>query len=800
MAIDKKINPPIEELPRIDQYAGGTVDVDVQSGQPQGITMLQDGGAMLGESMMQSAPEHDSNLADFVDETELEKISSDLLSDYLNDKETRKDWEEGYTQGLDLLGFKYEDRSQPFQGASGVTHPLLAESVTQFQAQAYKELLPPGGPVKCNIVGAENPAVEDQAKRVKEFMNYQITSVMEEYDSDMDQMLFFLALAGSSFKKIYYDTNMGRAVAKFIPVEDLVVPYHSTDLETAPRITHVLKQNKNDVRKSQVSGFYRDVELDVVNKQDRIQETYDKIEGVTPNDSTNYNDQCTLLEMHCDLDIPGFEDIGVDGGPTGVKLPYIVTIDEGSRKILSIRRNYAENDKLKKKIQYFVHYRFLPGLGFYGFGLIHMLGGLSRTATSALRQLIDAGTLSNLPAGFKARGLRIRDDDNPLQPGEFRDVDAPGGDLRQNFVPLPYKEPSQTLMQLLGFCVDAGKRFAAVADAKIADSNNANPVGTTMAMIEQGTKVMSAIHKRCHYAQKIEFKLLARIFQIYLPPVYPYNVTGGQREIKTTDFDDRIDIIPVSDPSIFSMSQRIQLAQSQLQLAQTNPQMHNLYEAYRRMYQALGIQNIDAILPPPARPAPKDPITENAELLNKKTAQAFADQDHVSHISAHRALMSSVLVRTMPDVLVNTMSHVLQHSSMLAAQSVLEKNKEKLEQLAEQFGGQIPEQIQMQINNVIQEQIAQVQAEIMAQMVAEEQEYLEGSGEDPVVDLKKQELNIEQQRVMADAMAKQAKTELDIAKLEQKAMIDAAKLQQTAELAAQRNNIQMQKLNATQRR
>jgi hypothetical protein len=649
-------------------------------------------------------------------------------------------------------------------------------------------------------VGAENPAVEDQAKRVKEFMNYQITSVMEEYDSDMDQMLFFLALAGSSFKKIYYDTNMGRAVAKFIPVEDLVVPYHSTDLETAPRITHVLKQNKNDVRKSQVSGFYRDVELDVVNKQDRIQETYDKIEGVTPNDSTNYNDQCTLLEMHCDLDIPGFEDIGVDGGPTGVKLPYIVTIDEGSRKILSIRRNYAENDKLKKKIQYFVHYRFLPGLGFYGFGLIHMLGGLSRTATSALRQLIDAGTLSNLPAGFKARGLRIRDDDNPLQPGEFRDVDAPGGDLRQNFVPLPYKEPSQTLMQLLGFCVDAGKRFAAVADAKIADSNNANPVGTTMAMIEQGTKVMSAIHKRCHYAQKIEFKLLARIFQIYLPPVYPYNVTGGQREIKTTDFDDRIDIIPVSDPSIFSMSQRIQLAQSQLQLAQTNPQMHNLYEAYRRMYQALGIQNIDAILPPPARPAPKDPITENAELLNKKTAQAFADQDHVSHISAHRALMSSVLVRTMPDVLVNTMSHVLQHSSMLAAQSVLEKNKEKLEQLAEQFGGQIPEQIQMQINNVIQEQIAQVQAEIMAQMVAEEQEYLEGSGEDPVVDLKKQELNIEQQRVMADAMAKQAKTELDIAKLEQKAMIDAAKLQQTAELAAQRNNIQMQKLNATQRR
>jgi hypothetical protein len=705
--------------------------------------MLQDGGALFGQPQMTRGPGFDDNLADFIDETELEKISSDLMSDYLNDKETRGDWEHGYTQGLDLLGFKYEDRSQPFQGASGVTHPLLAESVTQFQAQAYKELLPSGGPVKCNIVGAENPQVEEQAKRVREFMNYQITDVMEEYDSDMDQMLFFLALAGSAFKKIYYDSNLDRAVAKFIPVEDLVVPYHSTDLETAPRITHVLRQNKNDVRKSQVNGFYRDVELEVVNKQDSIQEKYDKIDGVTPNDQ--YDDQCTLLEMHCDLDIPGFEDLGLNNMPTGVKLPYIVTIDEGSRKVLSIRRNYRQEDPKKKKIQYFVHYRFLPGLGFYGFGLIHMLGGLSRTATSALRQLIDAGTLSNLPAGFKARGLRIRDE--------------------------------------------------------IADSNNANPVGTTMAMIEQGTKVMSAIHKRCHYAQKTEFKLLARIFQLYLPPEYPYNIPGGQRFIKQTDFDNRVDIIPVSDPSIFSMSQRIQMAQAQLQLAQTNPQIHNTYEAYRRMYQALGIQNIDAILPPPARPMPKDPVIENAELLNKKVAKAFPDQDHVAHIETHRAFMSSVLVRTIPDVLVNITSHVLEHVSQLSVKNVMEKNKEKLEQLANQFGGQVPDVVQIQINNLIQEQIAQVQSEIMGQLVAEEQEYLEGGkGSDPLVDLKKEEIDIERQRVMADAMAKQAKTELDMAKLEQKSMIDAAKLQQTAQLAAQRNNIQMQKLNAAQRR
>jgi hypothetical protein len=793
MAIDKKIQPTENDIV-IDQYASSPIEINIE-GQPQNnIEMLQDGGAIIGPQTLNMQATFDSNLAEFVDEDELEKMSSDLIADYETDKETRKDWEQGYTQGLDLLGFKYEERSQPFQGASGVTHPMLAESVTQFQAQAYKELLPAGGPVKCDIVGALNPQVEEQSKRVRDYMNYQITSVMEEYDPDMDQMLFFLALAGSSFKKVYYDANLGRAVAKFIPVEDLVVPYHSTDLETAPRITHVLKQNKNEVRKSQVNGFYRDVDLEsMLPNESAIQEKYNSIEGVSPSD-IQYDNECTLLEIHCDLDIPGFEDIGLNGEPTGIKLPYIITIDEGSGKVLSIYRNYKQEDPQKKKIQYFVHYRFLPGLGFYGFGLIHMLGGLSRSATSSLRQLIDAGTLSNLPAGFKARGLRIRDDDNPLQPGEFRDVDAPGGDLRANFVPLPYKEPSQTLFMLLSFCVDAGKRFAAVADAKISDSNNANPVGTTMAMIEQGTKVMSAIHKRMHYAQKVEFKLLARVFQLYLPPEYPYNVSGGERMIKVQDFDDRIDIIPVSDPNIFSMSQRIQLAQAQLQLAQSNPQIHNPYEAYRRMYQALGVQNVDAILPPPARPQPKDPITENAELLMKKTAQSFAEQDHVAHINTHRAFISSVLVRTMPDVMVNITAHILQHTSMLATQNVLEKNKDKIDALTQQFGGQIPEQIQAAVNKLLNEQIAQVEMELMSQMIAEEQEYLEGGGEDPLVELKKEEINIEKQRVQADNMAKMAKTELDIAKLQQKSEIDEAKLQQTAELAAKRNNIQMQKL------
>ena len=786
--IDKAINPAEElQIEKVGQ------EINLQGENPDGKFLEEDDGSVVvnPEEEAQESLSFGANLAEFLDDNDLENLSNDLQSDYNTDKSSREEWETGYTKGLDLLGFKYEERTRPFAGASGVYHPLLSESVVQFQAQSYKELLPAGGPVKTQIIGASTPQIEAQSERVKDFMNYYISDVMEEYDPELDQMLFHLPLAGSAFKKIYYDGGMARAVSKFIAAEDLVVPYMTSDLESAERVTHVVKMTENEVKKQQVSGFYRDVSINPYDAEDDIQEKYDDLEGTKKEET--YQDY-TLLEMHVLLDLKGFEE------ESGIKIPYIVTIDEGSGKILSIYRNYNKSDPLKKKIQYFVHYKFLPGLGFYGFGLIHMLGGLSRTATSALRQLIDAGTLSNLPAGFKARGLRIRDDDNPLQPGEFRDVDAPGGDLRQNFVPLPYKEPSQTLMQLLGFCVDAGKRFAAVADAKIADSNNANPVGTTMAMIEQGTKVMSAIHKRCHYAQRTEFKLLARVFQLYLPPEYPYDVTGGQRFIKQTDFDNRIDIIPVSDPSIFSMSQRIQMAQAQLQLAQTNPQIHNTYEAYRRMYQALGIQNIDAILPPPARPMPKDPVIENAELLNKKTAKAFPDQDHVAHIATHRAFMSSVLTRTMPDVLINTTSHVLEHVSQLAIKNVMEKNKEKLEQIAEQFGGQVPEQVQIQLQNLLNEQIAQVQSEIMNQLIAEEQEYLEGTGEDPLVDLKKEEIDIERQRVMADAMAKQAKTQIDMAKLEQKAMIDAAKLQQTAELAAQRNNIQMQKLNATRRR
>ena len=592
--------------------------------------------ANIGPSPEDTGDGFADNLANKIQEETLAQISNELRSQFSVDLTSRKDWEQSYIKGLDLLGFKYTEVSNPFRGAASVSHPLLAEAVTQFQAGAYKELLPAGGPVKTTIIGEVNEIVEQQAERVKEFMNYQLMYKMKEYDPEMDQLLFHLPLAGSAFKKIYYDSNMARPCAKFVPSEDLVVNYGASELDDAERITHVIKISPNDLKRQMISGFYRDIDMEeddeLYSSYSDIQEKYDELEGVK---KSAYAGQYELLEMHVDFDLEGFENIGADGEPTGLKLPYVVTLEQGNGKILSIYRNYLQNDPMFMRQKYFVHYKFLPGLGFYGFGLVHMLGGLTRTATAALRALLDAGTLSNLPAGFKSRGLRVRDDEEPLTPGEFRDVDAPGGDLRNALLPPPYKGPDGTLFQLLGFVVDAGRRFAAIADMKVGDGSQANPVGTTMALLEQGTKVMSAIHKRCHNAQKQEFELLAKLFASSLPPEYPYNVQGGNRAIKATDFDDRVDVMPISDPNIFSMSQRIMLAQTQLQLAQSNPQVHNLYEAYRRMYISLGVQQVEAILPPPAKPTPIDPGMENAQALRLQALVVFPEQDHDAHIEAH---------------------------------------------------------------------------------------------------------------------------------------------------------------------
>ena len=659
---------------------------------------------------------------------------------------------------------------------------------SQFQAQAYRELLPAGGPVRTQILGKEDVLKQQQAKRVSEFMNYQLMHVMEEYDPELDQMLFYLPLSGSTFKKIYYDSNLGRAVSKFVPSEDLVVPYTATNLQECERITHVLKKTENDVRKMQVTGFYRDVSLQVNEEENKINEKERKLSGI---EKTGYkDDQYTLLEMHVDLDVPGFED------PDGIKLPYIVTLDEGSGNVLSIYRNYSEEDSLFKKQQYFVHYKFMPGLGFYGLGLIHMIGGLSRTATAALRQLIDAGTLANLPAGFKARGLRISDDDSPIQPGEFRDVDAPSGDLRAGLLPLPYKGADPTLFQLLGFCVQAGKEFATVADQKIGDAAGAGaPVGTTMALMERGMRVMSAIHKRIHYAQRIEFKLLAKIFSESLPPVYPYEVQGDLQSLKASDFDERIDIIPVSDPTIFSMSQRVTLAQTQLQLAEAAPQMHNMYEAYRRMYSAMGVQNIDAILPVPTGPEPLDPGMENATALSGGVLTAFRKQNQLAHIDAHRAFFSSALVKTNPQTMMILQSHIMEHVSLQAREEVEQEMAKEFEEIQAKAGGQLPPEQQNEMQEMLESKISERIVQMTEEMVTEEQQMMSEQGEDPLIQLKQQEINLKGQDLQRKSMADESKMMLDQAKLAQNEALAEAKIDSQEDIAQLRANVNLQKQN-----
>mgnify|MGYP003133806209 CR=1 len=703
--------------------------------EPTEMTEEEDGSVILNfEEMIteELQAEPDANLAEIMDERVLMEIASELIGYYEDDKSGRQDWEDAYTEGLELLGIKYENREEPFRGSSGVTHPLIAEAVTQFQAQAYKELLPSSGPVRTQVVGAATPEVEMQARRVQEFMNYQITHVMDEYDPEMDRLLFYLPLAGSAFKKVYFDDILDRAVSRFVPADDLYVPYNATDLSSASRITHLIRMNTNDVRKFQAAGFYRDIELSPYDSDDELREKERSLMGV---EKTGADDQdCTILEVHTDLDLPGFEHVNpIDGERTGIKLPYIVTIDEGSSKVLSVRRNWRDGDEYYRKTQYFSHYKFLPGLGFYGFGLLHMIGGLGRSATSILRQLIDAGTLANLPAGFKARGIRIRDADEPLAPGEFRDIDVPGGALRESILPLPYKEPSQTLMALLGFVVDAGRRFAAIADMQVGDGNQQAAVGTTVALLERGSKVMSAIHKRLHYAQKQEFRMLSRVFAESLPPMYPYNVYGAEASIKQMDFDERVDVIPVSDPNIFSMSQRLALAQTQLQLAQSNPQMHNLYEAYRRIYEAIGVHNIEALLPTPQPQQPTDPAIENAKSIIQETLQAFPTQDHDAHITAHIIFMKTPIPASSPPVFALLQAHLCEHVAFKARGVADAEMRMAMEQAAQL--GQQPPQVDMEAR--VAELIAQYTEEVMTALMPPPE------GEvDPLVQLRSKELDI----------------------------------------------------------
>ena len=774
--IDKKITSVI----------GETLEDAIENETPIDIEIVSEETTVSTEPLDVDQDFYD-NLADKMEEDQLNRISSQLIDDYENDKASRDDWSRSYTRGLDLLGFKYEERSQPFQGASSVNHPLLAEAVTQFSATAYKEMMPSDGPVRTRIMGKETQEKYDQSQRVKEFMNYQITTVMEEYTPELDQMLFYLPLSGSTFKKVYYDGSLGRAVSKFIPAEDLVVPYTASDLDSCERITHVVKQSENDIRKKQASGFYSDIALSAPSPEDAtyssndVKDKINQLDGVQP---TGESYDYTLLEIHADLDLEEFETTSTDDEKR-IKVPYIVTIDEGTRKILSIRRNYDEDDDLKKKKQYFVHYKFLPGLGFYGFGLIHLIGGLTRTATQALRQLIDAGTLSNLPAGFKARGLRIRDDDNPLQPGEFRDVDAPGGAIRDGLMPLPYKEPSQTLFALLGFVVQAGQRFAQIADMQVGDANQGAPVGTTIALLERGSRIMSSIHKRMYYAMNKEFRLLADVIKTYLPDEYPYQVVGADRSIKQSDFNDQVDIIPVADPNIFSMAQRIQLAQTQLQLATSAPQLHNVKEAYKRMYQALGVSDIDKIMKLD-KPEPMSPSEENQKLIDMDKIEAYEGQNHDAHIQAHIVFGLSPIVQLMPQIAIDLNKHILQHISLKAIEAVGEQIKGAENSMGMPMNGD--EAIKLK-----EAQIAVLEAQFL-QEVKQLQTQLSGEGKpDPVIQLKQQELQQQALRDQARLQMDQQKLGFEAQKLQQKDKIDNARIESQEDIAQLRANVNLKK-------
>ena len=741
---------------------------------------------------------HFANLADSMSDAELESLGQTLYDQYTEYKESRGDWEQSYREGLELLGFKYERRTEPFKGASGVNHPVLAEAVTQFQATAYKELLPSDGPVRTQILGDATVAKEEQSKRVKDFMNYQLMDQMKEYEPEFDQMLFYLPLSGSTFKKVYYDELLGRAVSKFVPAEDLIVPYSATSLDDAEAIVHVIKMSGNELRKQQVAGFYRDVKLgEPPVTENQLEEKKLQLEGISKD---GQEDQYTLYEMHTNLDLAGYEDMDENGVPTGIKLPYIITFADDNQTILSIRRNFKVDDPLKKKVDYFVQFKFLPGTGFYGFGLIHMIGGLTRTATAALRQLLDAGTLANLPAGFKTRGLRIRDDAQPLQPGEFRDVDAPGGNIRDQFMQLPFKGPDATLLQLMGIVVNAGQRFASIADSQVGDMNQQAAVGTTVALLERGSRVMSAIHKRLYVGLKQEFKLLSQVFKTYLPAEYPYDVPGATRNVKVADFDDKVDILPVADPNIFSQTQRISMAQTQLQLAQTNPQIHNIYQAYRAMYDALGVKNVSAILPAPATPTPLDPSLEEIAAMGMKPFQAFPGQDHKAHIDSHLNFMKSNMVQNSPSVMAALQKNILERISLMAQEQIqLEFSAELMQaqqmQAILKLNPQNP-QIVAQANALtmkINARKAQLIAEMTKDYMDEEQKIMGEFSGDPLIKLKAREVDLRAKENERKGEEAQERIDLDTAKALMNQENQDEKLAQNEKLAKLRASVSLAK-------
>ena len=772
---------PIEKNMTIDDLPGGDVAVEMEDDLPSDIDIEFDaetGAVVINIGAEDDDVPFDSNLAEVIEPDVLQLISSDLMSLFDADKSSRKEWEEQYSKGMKMLGFTFEERTKPFKGACGVQHPLLTESIVQFQSQALKELMPAGGPVRTQVLGKETREKLMQADRVRDFMNYQITTVMEEYTPDFDQLLFYVGFGGSAFKKVYFDETKGRMVSALVLPDNLYIPYTgSSVMSECQRITHRVPMSTNDYRKAVIRGQYLDtaqMTTPAETGQSIIKKEVDRTTGVAP---TGEEEEICLLEFLVDLDIRGFEHKDEDGEETGIKLPYIVTIDEISQDVVGVRRNWKEGDPLFNRKQYYVHYLLVQGPGAYGLGFLHLVGGLTKTATSALQQLVDAGTLANLPAGFKAKGARIANDDTPLSPGEFRDMDAGGAELSASLLPLPYKEPSQTLFALLGFCVDAGRRLASITDMQVGDSNQNAAVGTTIALLEKGSSVMSAIHKRLHYSQRMEFQLLAKGFADYLPAEYPYDVPGESRRIKAKDFDDRIDVLPVSDPNIFSVAQRITMAQTQLQLAQSAPQMHNMYEAYRRMYEAIGVRDIDTILNTQQVDKPKDPASENAQALDGSPLKAFAGQQHDAHIMTHIMFGLSPMMQSMPNVAITIQKHIFDHIRLKAEEEVEAE-------LFQQYGTD-PDRL---VSSLQREAMIAIKVAQGFQEVKKLQTELQGPQSDPLIDLKKQELQQSAQRDQAKLQIDQQRLGLDQQKEQADVQFDQARLALQQQAAAQKNS------------
>ena len=781
MAIERD-NPatPIAGTDEMPEQEELSISID----NPDSVAIATDDGGMIidfePDKQNIMAEDFDSNLADYMDESTLNELGGDLISQYQADKDSRSEWEESYVKGLDQLGLKIEERTTPWAGACGVFHPMLSEAVIRFQSQSIAEMFPAQGPVRTKIVGKLTEDKTKQAGRVQDYLNYLLTHEMSEYRTETEKMLFSLPLAGSAFRKVYYDPNLERPASIFVPAEDVVVNYGASDLETCQRATHVMHKSSNEVRKMQVAGFYRDIDIpEPADNQSDIRKKYDEMTGESR--TYNYDDRHTILEMQVDLDLEGYEDMA-GGKQTGIALPYVVSIDYPSGQVLSIRRNYFQDDPKKLRRMHFVHYQYLPGLGFYGFGLIHMVGGLAKSATSILRQLVDAGTLSNLPGGLKARGLRIKGDDTPIMPGEFRDVDVPGGAIRDNITFLPYKEPSGTLYQLLQNIVEEGRRFASMNDMKVSDMNNQAPVGTTLALLERNMKVMSAVQARVHASMRKEFEILVGIVRDFTQPAYPYEMDDDEF-IKVEDFDNRVDVLPVSDPNASTMAQRIMQYQAAMQLATSAPQIYNMPELHRQMLETLGIRNVEDIIPDTDDIKPVDPVSAVQNLINGKPVKAFSFQDHEAHIETIVAAQQNADILEQLEespnqnaILANASAYVNEHLTMMFRKQVEEEMGIPLPP----EGEPIPPEVEKRISDLVAEAAQRV---AITSQAKQQQARIQEQQQDPLLQMKDREIAVKEADVQRKIAVDTAKIQLDAEKAENRDEIERERISSQEQIA-----------------